>query len=94
MCKGIYSYIRHPCYAMAIYVCLGLGILRNNLSAILTALIYTIPIFFEIQLEDKELIERFGEEHRRYVKEIPAIFPRLRDIKKFFKFIILGKNER
>jgi protein-S-isoprenylcysteine O-methyltransferase Ste14 len=94
VCKGIYSYIRHPGYAMVIYVCLGLGTLRNNLSAILTALIYAIPIFLEIQLEDKEIIERFGEEHRCYVKEIPAIFPRLRDIRKLFKFIILGKNKK
>ena len=89
--KGIYSFLRHPGYAMLIYMALGFALLRNNLLAILTALIYIIPNFLEIKLEDKELIERFGEKHRRYVKETPAVFPHLRDFGKFFKLIFLGK---
>lgn len=86
--KDIYSYLRHPGYAMLIYTALGLALVRNNLLAILTALIYLIPNLLEMKLEDQELIERFGEEHRRYVKETPAIFPHLRDLGKFFKLIL------
>ena len=78
--KGIYSYLRHPGYAMLIYMALGFALLRNNLLAILTALIYLIPNLLEIKLEDKELIERFGKEHRRYIKETPAVFPRWRNL--------------
>ena len=78
--KGIYSYLRHPGYAMLIYTALGFALLRNNLLAVLTALIYVIPNLVEIKLEDEELTERFGEEHRRYTKETPAIFPRLRNL--------------
>jgi len=86
--KGVYSYLRHPGYAMLIYMALGFALLRNNLLAILTALIYFIPNFLGIKLEDKELIERFGEEHRRYVREIPAILQHLRDLGKFLKLIL------
>ncbi|MCK4391584.1 hypothetical protein KAX17_01590 [Candidatus Bipolaricaulota bacterium] len=78
--KGIYSYLRHPGYGMLIYTALGFALLRNNLLAILTALIYVIPNLLEIKLEDEELIERFGEEHRRYIRGTPAIFPRLRNL--------------
>jgi protein-S-isoprenylcysteine O-methyltransferase Ste14 len=78
--KGIYSYLRHPGYATLIYTALGFALLRNNLLAILTSLIYIIPNLLEINLEDEELIEQFGEEHRRYVKETLAIFPRLRNL--------------
>ena len=90
--KDIYSYLRHPGYAMLIYMALGFALLRNNLLAILTALIYVIPNFLEIKLEDKELIERFGEEHRRYISETPAIFPRLEDIGGFAKLLFGGKE--
>lgn len=78
--KGVYSYLRHPGYATLIYTALGFALLRNNLLAILTSLIYIIPNLLEINLEDEELIEQFGEEHRRYVKETLAIFPRLRNL--------------
>ena len=90
MSKDIYSYLRHPGYAMLIYMALGFALLRNNLLAILTALIYVIPNLLEIKLEDEELIERFGEEHRRYIKETPAIFPRLKDLERFFKLVFSG----
>lgn len=89
--KGVYSYLRHPGYAMLIYMALGFALLRNNLLAILTALIYLIPNLLEIKLEDEELIERFGEEHKRYIKETPAMFPRLRDLGRFFGLIFLGR---
>lgn len=78
--KGVYSYLRHPGYAMLIYTALGFALLRNNLLVILTALVYVILNLVEIKLEDEKLIERFGEEHRRYIKENPAIFPRLRNL--------------
>ncbi len=92
--KDIYSYLRHPGYAMLIYTALGFALLRNSLLAILTALIYVIPNLLEIKLEDEELIERFGEEHRRYIKKTPAIFPRLRDVGKFLRLIFSGTGVR
>jgi protein-S-isoprenylcysteine O-methyltransferase Ste14 len=91
--KDIYSYLRHPGYAMLIHTALGFALLRNNLLALLTALIYVIPNLLEMKLEDRELIERFGEEHRRYISETPAIFPRLEDIGGFAKLLLFGGKE-
>jgi len=89
--KGIYSYIRHPGYAMGIYLSLGFALLRNNLVVIIVAVIFCFIIFLEIRLEDEELIERFGDEHRRYIKETPAIFPCLKNMKKFLRLFFQEK---
>ena len=86
--KGIYSYIRHPAYANLLLLSFGFALLRNNWLAIFTALIFLIPNFVEIKLEDQELIAQFGEEHRRYAEKTPAIFPHLADLGKFLKLII------
>ena len=90
--KGIYSYLRHPAYAMGIYICFGFALLRNNLIAILTALIFAIQHLLAVKLEDEELVERFGEEHRRYVSETPAIFPRIKDLGGFARLLFWGED--
>jgi protein-S-isoprenylcysteine O-methyltransferase Ste14 len=89
---GVYSYLRHPAYAMGIYMSLGFAILRNNLPAILVALIFAAQHSLVIRLEDKELVERFGDQHRRYVKETPAIFPRFHDLGDFTRLLFLGRE--
>ncbi len=89
--KSIYSYTRHPLYSGSICTSLGFAILRNNLLAILTAMIFIIPNVVEIRLEDNELIQRVGENHRHYVKDTPAMFPRLRDLGKLLSLVFLRK---
>ena len=85
--SDIYSYIRHPMFAGDLCLALGFALLRNNLLAVFTALISFIPFLAEVRLEDEELVKRFGEEHKRYISETPAIFPHLRDIGKFIRFL-------
>ncbi|MEA2054122.1 MAG: isoprenylcysteine carboxylmethyltransferase family protein [Candidatus Thermoplasmatota archaeon] len=82
----IYSYIRHPGCLGFLCVVLGFAFFRNNLSALLTALIFLIPVLITTRLEDNELTERFGEEHKKYIKNTGALFPH-RNIGKFLKLL-------
>ena len=79
--KKVYAYIRHPLSAGVICISIGNGLVRNNIMALLIALIYLIPILLQMKLEDDELIERFGDLHRCYVKETRSLFPRWRDFR-------------
>lgn len=85
--KEVYAYLRHPLSAGVICIAIGFGFVRNNMLAILTALIYLIPILAEMKLEDDELIERFGDAHRRYMKGTRALFPRWQDFGRLLKLI-------
>jgi len=40
-----------------------------------------------MKLEDDELIERFGDAHRRYMKETRALFPRWQDVGRLLKLV-------
>jgi len=46
---------------------------------------FTLRIIF---VEEKELIERFGDSYKKYQKNTPAILIRSRNWVRFFKFII------
>ncbi|MBE9514214.1 MAG: hypothetical protein IMY83_04200 [Chloroflexi bacterium] len=85
--KEVYAYLRHPLSAGVICIAIGFGFVRNSTLAILTALIYLIPILLEMKLEDDELIERFGDVHRRYMRETRAFFPHCQDFGRVLKLI-------
>jgi len=85
--KEVYAYLRHPLSAGVICIAIGFGFARNSVLAILTALIYLVPILVEMKLEDDELIGRFGDAHRRYMKETRALFPRWQDVGSLLKLV-------
>jgi len=62
--------------------------MRNNLLAVLAALIFVIPNILEIRLEDAELIEQFGGEHRLYVGKTPALLPHCRDLGGLLRLVL------
>lgn len=85
--SDVYSFIRHPMYAGDLCLALGLAFLKNNLFAFLIALIAFIPFVVAMKCEDKELIKRFGEKHKQYIKETGAIIPKFKKIGKYLKFL-------
>ena len=38
-------------------------------------------------VEERELIMRFGDSYREYMKSVPAFFPKPDKLKTFFKFL-------
>ena len=71
----IYGYVRHPLYLSLMCGTLALAFLRNNGIALLVALLLLIPSLAAGYMEDRELIERAGEEHREYLRTTPALVP-------------------
>jgi len=90
--SSIYGVLRHPVYAGVLRVGIGLALLNGNANALAFALLLPLGLFGWIRLvEEKELIERIGESYLDYRKRVPAFWPKLRDLGKFFKFLITGR---
>ena len=72
---GAYQFIRHPLYASLMI--LGLGIFLKHLSLIggVCAIIDVAAIIGTARQEEKEMIGRFGEEYRAYMKETKMFIP-------------------
>jgi protein-S-isoprenylcysteine O-methyltransferase Ste14 len=90
--SAIYGVIRHPIYAGALRVIIGLALLNGNANALAFIPFILLGMFAWLRLvEEKELIERFGVSYADHRKRVPAFWPRPRDLGKFFRFIATGK---
>ncbi|CAA7195135.1 methyltransferase family protein [Chryseobacterium potabilaquae] len=74
--EGFYKYLRHPSYAFSLLTSLGLGLYLNNwISLALAFLIPFLAFSYRIMIEEKALIERFGEEYIEYRKKTKKLLP-------------------
>ena len=84
----IYSILRHPTYHSILLFSIGSILFRCSIYSIIYFLIFLIGINTHIKLvEERELIQRFGEQYKKYKENVPALFVRLRDLKKYFSLI-------
>ena len=84
----IYSILRHPTYHSLMLLSIGGMFLRTSIYSIIYFLIFLIGINIHLKyVEEKELIQRFGEGYKKYKEEVPALIVRLKDLKKYFSFI-------
>lgn len=89
---NIYGILRHPVYAGALRVCIGLALLNTGIYALSFAILLPLGFTGWIRLvEEKELIERFDGSYLDYRRQIPAFWPRFRDIGNFFIFLFTGR---
>ena len=72
---GVYSLIRHPLY-FSLFL-LGTGIMMKDITplTILLGAINLTAIWFTAMMEEKEMIEKFGEPYKEYMKETKMFIP-------------------
>ena len=84
----IYSVLRHPTYHSLMLFLIGSIFFRFSIYSIIYFLIFLIGINLHIKLvEERELIQRFGEDYIKYRESVPALFVRVKDLKKYFSII-------
>ena len=72
---GIYKYVRHPVYTGTLLRIFAIPIYTTSLLGFLFALV-GIPLFiYRIGVEEKMLIEEFGDEYLEYTKATWKLFP-------------------
>ena len=76
--KGLYKYIRHPSYAGSLVSFLGLGLAFSNwLSSIVIVVPILTAFIYRIRVEEKALIQAFGEEYLDYSKTTKHLIPKI-----------------
>jgi protein-S-isoprenylcysteine O-methyltransferase Ste14 len=90
--KNVYKYIRNPQYLARGLISIGFGFIANTLSAVIVGLIHFLSYIAIIPAEDNELGKRFGDEFKKYRKEVPMLLPRYGNWKNFVGFIFIGKK--
>lgn len=73
--SGIYGLIRHPLY-LSIFL-FGTGVMLKDAGKlqVILGLINLFAVYFTALMEEKEMIARFGDEYRQYMKETKMFVP-------------------
>jgi len=89
--SSIYSLLRHPAYSGAVRMGLAFGLWRGTLWSVLFGLFMPVGLSLWLRLvEEPELVERFGQGYLDYRRTTPAFWPRWRDLRRFYMFLIKG----
>jgi protein-S-isoprenylcysteine O-methyltransferase Ste14 len=72
---GIYGYIRHPLY-LSVFL-LGTGVMLKNPATpqLILAAVNLVAVYFTARIEEHEMIVKFGEDYKAYMKETKMFIP-------------------
>jgi protein-S-isoprenylcysteine O-methyltransferase Ste14 len=73
--KGLYKYIRHPLYSSLILGTWGAALKQPDLLSVIVVIAATICYFFTAKVEEEEMIEKFGEDYRAYMRRTKMFIP-------------------
>ncbi len=75
---GPYSLVRNPLYVGRIMNFTGLAMLSGSWAYAAIVFLVSVLIYERISMyEEQFLIEKFGDAHRKWAEEVPALMPRL-----------------
>ena len=74
--EGAFSVVRHPTYLAHTLMFIGIFLMTEVIAVgIVTLVDFVLVNVIIIPLEDRELLDRFGEEYKDYKKKVPGFFP-------------------
>jgi protein-S-isoprenylcysteine O-methyltransferase Ste14 len=74
--EGPYRWIRHPAYTGMILIYAGIIMsIGTWLGALVTFSIVTISLLYRIRVDERTLLDAFGDEYRDYMKQTWLLFP-------------------
>lgn len=73
---GAYAHVRHPAYAGMLTVMLGYGVASGDwLVAIVFVAVPLAAFLYRISVEERALLERFGDAYRDYMRRTKRLVP-------------------
>ena len=75
---GIYGVVRHPRYLSAGIGMMANALIVNYLGLYILLVLALAPGYLLLVLEERELLDRFGDAYREYQRDVPRLIPRLR----------------
>lgn len=73
---GIYRWVRHPLYTIGSSFIASFGVMADNWFIILMGVLAFIAMAIRTPKEEANLIEKFGDEYREYMKHTGRFLPK------------------
>jgi protein-S-isoprenylcysteine O-methyltransferase Ste14 len=74
---GIYKHVRHPIYLGAILYVAGTPLIFSSLYGFAVTLAFIPCVLYRINVEEKMLIEEFGDEYLEYKRHTKRLVPHI-----------------
>ena len=74
---GPYRWVRHPLYTVGSSMFISFGMMADNWFIAMLGVLTFILMAIRTPKEEANLIEKFGDEYREYMKQTGRFFPRL-----------------
>ena len=75
--SGPYRWVRHPLYTVGSSMFIALGMMADNWFIITLGVLAFLAMASRTPKEEANLIEKFGDEYREYIKRTGRYFPKL-----------------
>ena len=73
--SGPYRFARHPIYTGLLLAFVGSAVARAEWRGVLAVAIVFVALWRKLQLEERWMVETFGDAYRRYRTEVKALIP-------------------
>ena len=73
--EGVYKHVRHPLYLGEMSRNLGFCLLFSSLYGFLLMVVSNLILLFRIEIEEKMLVQEFGQEYEGYRKKTKKLIP-------------------
>ena len=75
--RGIYRWVRHPLYTIGSSFIISFGMMADNWFIALMGMLAFIGMAIRTPKEEANLIEKFGDEYREYMKRTGRFLPKV-----------------
>ncbi len=72
---GLYKHLRHPLYLGELLRNFGIALIFSSLYGTIFMIIGSFFLLFRINIEERMLVEQFGEQYKEYQKRTKRIIP-------------------
>ncbi|HEV2273683.1 MAG TPA: isoprenylcysteine carboxylmethyltransferase family protein [Acidobacteriaceae bacterium] len=73
--RGPYRIVRHPIYSGILLALMGTALMRGEVRALLGAMICGLGLWVKATMEERFMVQRFGEEYLLYRRQVKALAP-------------------
>ena len=71
--SGIYGIVRHPQYLAGVLMSIALPMITQHCLVVVLGLIAAIAYYTDTFYEEKACIEKFGDDYRHYMEQVPRM---------------------
>jgi protein-S-isoprenylcysteine O-methyltransferase Ste14 len=75
MRRGPYGIVRHPIYSGFMLATLGTAMVQGEVWRLSSVALIVIAWGYKARMEEKFLIERFGDQYEQYRRDVKALVP-------------------